>query len=206
MKPFSLFLFVCSLTISLCAADAETRRFLWAQANTLAAEAQTPDDFRRAAAVYNDLAADGVFNAPLFLNLGAVFTLAGDTVPAIAAFARAESIAGISPESAAGIAAAYARRPAGESQTPPWGRTVFYPHVRFSCHTRTAAATVALGLALVFLLPPRVMPRLRNLWQTCAAVCAFFGVLCALSVAISRFDMRDFQPLHVVAGAEVPHD
>lgn len=198
----SLIFLLLSLAFSLHAADVETRRFLWSQANTLAAEAQTPAEFRRAAGIYRELLADGVDNAPLWLNFGATLVMAGDAAPAIAAFKRAECLEGISADSAAGMKAAYARRPQGQAQVPPWQRTIFYPHFFFSCRARAQAAALAFGVALLFLLPPRLTARWRAFWLTCALLCGIFGLLCGLSSALSRFEGHHLPPLPT----EAAHD
>ncbi len=199
MRGFYLILLAFS-ALSLRAADDETRRFLWSQANTLAAEAQTPAEFRKAATVYRQLLADGVDNAPLLLNFASTLVMAGEPAPALAAFARAECIAGITPESAVGIRAAYARRPQGQPQTPPWPHTVFYPHFFFSCLARTQAAALAFALALLFLFPRRLTSRFQALFFACACFCGAVALICAFSAAISRFETRDLPVLATEAG------
>jgi hypothetical protein len=121
-------------------ADVAMRQFLWEQANTQAAMATKPEDFSAAAATYERLVADGVVNADLFVNLGGVYVLAGDTVKATAAFERAERYRGSSPETRQGLLAAMSRQ-TGQAQVDlPWFRTAFFWHFSLPCNARALVA------------------------------------------------------------------
>jgi hypothetical protein len=170
-------------------ADDAARAFLWEQANTLASSAQKPDDYLKAAKVYNRLVADGVRNGALFSNLGAALVLAGDGANAAAAFARAERHLGATPETRQGLAAAAALQ-AGRSRADlPWSRTAFFWHFALPCDLRAWAALA--GWSIFWLgATARVLRRgraahsaLRSFADTCLLTGGLIGLLFGASVA-----------------------
>ncbi|MCL1920626.1 MAG: hypothetical protein FWG50_06035 [Kiritimatiellaeota bacterium] len=168
-----------------------TRQFLWEQANAQAASAATPEDYAKAAATYERLVADGVVDAGLFVNLGNVWVLAGESVKATAAFARAERYRGSSPETRQGMLAAMARQTGRAQADLPWSRTAFFWHYSLPCNAR---ATVALyGWALfwagVFM---RLLRRerkrhgaLHSLSETGMVIGGLMTLVFAVSVAVT---------------------
>ena len=121
-------------SVAVAQADMATRQFLWEQANAQAAVAASPEDYAKAAATYTRLVADGAVNADLFINLGAVQVLAGDTLNATAAFERAERYRGSSPEIRQGLLAAR-----GQADLS-WFRTAFFWHYSLPCNARALVA------------------------------------------------------------------
>lgn len=167
--------------------DADTRHFVWTQANTLAAHARTPAEYREAARTYLRLTDDGVCNPALLQNLGAVLVMAGNSPQAIQVFERCERLYGISPETEAGSRAAFALRPQNESRSLPWMRTVFYPHYRYACLDRIVVAGVGIGCALVMLFLARLIRPLRKFFiavSVCIGAIVFLG---AISAGVSVF-------------------
>ena len=127
-------------------ADMVTRQFLWEQANMQAAAAEKPEDYAKAAATYERLVADGVVNASVFVNLGAVYVLSGDSVKAAAAFERAERYRGRSPETQQGLLAVAAKQTGRAQAELPWFRTAFFWHFSLPCNARVLAMLSAWAL------------------------------------------------------------
>ena len=75
------------------ATDAE-RQFLWQEANAAAARANTPEDYLRVAAKYQQLGDMGARNGTLFYNMGTVLLGAGQYEQAWQALLRAERYLG----------------------------------------------------------------------------------------------------------------
>ena len=117
-------------------ASEDTRVFLWEQANTQASVAHTPEEFLTAANTYNRLVAEGIYNGPIFINLGSVLVMAGDGVNAEAAFSRAERYLGVTPETSHGLIAALALKTGRTRGDLPWSRTAFFWHYTLPCSFR----------------------------------------------------------------------
>jgi hypothetical protein len=168
-------------------ADAAGRRFEWEQANTLLAEAHTPDDFLAAAQAYNRLVQDGVRNGPLFFNLGTALLLAGDGENATAALLRAERYSGSSPDLRTNLRLALAAKTGQPDIELPWNRVVFFWHFDHAMRVRIAVALAGWTLLWLGLLLRRLVPATvtspashASLRQAFAGPCVFFGVLMAL--------------------------
>jgi hypothetical protein len=180
------------------AADGTTARaFVWEQANAQAAAATTPSNYLAAANTYNRLAADGVRNGPLFLNLGSTLVMAGDGANAAAAFTRAERHLGATPETRQGIAAALALQEGRAHADLPWSRTAFFWHYAFPCTVRayTALGGWTLFWLGVFLYRLRGRARapnapLRSLSETCMLTGGLIAAVFAASTLMTLADER----------------
>jgi hypothetical protein len=177
-------------------ADDASRAFLWEQANTQAAAAVKPEDYLKAANTYNRLAADGVRNGPLFLNLGNTLVMAGDGANAAAALARAERHLGTTPETRQGLAAALALQTGHTHADLSWSRSAFYWHYAFPCPVR---ALTALGGASLFWLGVlcRILLKrrkghafLRSLSETCMLTGGLFALVFAASTLVTLAQER----------------
>ena len=127
----------CSLIFSLAHANNQsTRQFIWEQANTQATLAEKPEDFAKAAMIYQRLVTEGVTDPKLFKNLGAVQILAGDFEAASRALQRAERYEGASPETQQGLLAIVQHQTDKPQAELAWTRTFFFWHFKLPAQTR----------------------------------------------------------------------
>ena len=168
-------------------ADDASSRFLWEQANARMATAHTPDDFLEAARTYNQLISAGIYNGPLFFNLGTALLLASDGENAVAALRRAERYLGSTPEIRVNLRQALALQSGQPDADLPWDHAVFFWHYDEPLRVR---ATVALcgwllfWLALLlrqFMRPCEPLHPLQESWRgrirTFSSSCLFCGLL-----------------------------
>lgn len=173
-------------------ASTATRDFLWEEANTRAATASEPEQFAKAAAIYERLIDSGVRDGQLFENLGSVYVLANNPIRAREAFGRAEHYLGSTPETKQGILASLARQTGRPQDALPWSHTAFFWHYALPCETR---ALIALGTwslawlgAFLRLLIRRyhgTRSRIRSLIGVVTAASGFAALVFALSVLIT---------------------
>jgi tetratricopeptide (TPR) repeat protein len=129
-----------------------------------AAEARSPEGFRRAAAAWEALAAEGAADAKLYVNIGNARAFAGDAGEAVLAYRRALVLDPGEPRAAAGLAAV--RRTLGLPE-PEAGagkgllRTLFFWHDSLSMAARRALLA-ALWLAGWLLLATRLLQGWKN--------------------------------------------
>lgn len=179
-------------------ADDAARAFLWEQANSQAASATKPEEYLKAANTYNRLAADGVRNGPLFLNLGNTLIMAGDGANAAAAFARAERYLGATPETRQGLAAALVLQTGRTYADLPWSRIAFFWHYVFPCPVRVLAALGGWTLFWIGVFCRILLQRrnghvfLRSLSGTCmltgSLIAAVFSASAFVTLAHERHD------------------
>ena len=188
----SLAVFVSLWCLSLSVrADQTARAFLWEQANTQAASAAKPEDYRKAANTYNRLVSDGVCNGALFINLGNTLVMAGDGANAAAAFARAERYQGATPETRQGLVAAAEIQTGRRQADLPWSRTAFFWHYAFPCPMRALTALGGwvlfwLGVLCRILLKRRSAHTfVRSLSETCMLTGGLIAVVFAASTLVT---------------------
>jgi hypothetical protein len=128
-------------------AEYSTRQFLWEQANAQVASANKPEDFKKAAKTYERLLAEGVITAPLLLNLGSTYVMAGEPAKAMASFLRAERYVGSTPEIKQGLLSALAKQSGEQRKELPWVRTALFWHYSLPCQMR---GWIALGAWTLF--------------------------------------------------------
>jgi len=167
-------------------ADYSTRQFLWEQGNAQAAVANKPEEFKKAAKTYERLLADGVVTAPLLLNLGSTYIMAGEPSKAMTTFLRAERYVGSTPEIQQGLLAALAKQSGDQRKELPWIRTALFWHYSLPCQMR---AWIALGAWTLFWLGLflRLLMRRHNI-HTLASLSEtgmFVGGLLAVSFGAS---------------------
>jgi tetratricopeptide (TPR) repeat protein len=155
--------------------DAE-RGFLWEEANSLLAVAQTEEECLRAAETYARLVEAGARNAPLFYNLGTALLTAGRHEDALAALRRAERYSGSNPEIRRNMLLAVAGRDGTEHPALPWTRSFLFWHYDLGLAARLSIAVVAfagiwIALLLRALRASRVSSALLSL--SLVALCAF---------------------------------
>ena len=184
------FVSLCLLSLSI-RADQTALAFLWEQANTQAASAAKPDDYRKAANTYNRLVSDGVCNGALFINLGNTLVMAGDGANAAAAFARAERYQGATPETRQGLVAAAEIQTGRKQADLPWSRTAFFWHYAFPCPMRALTALGGwalfwLGVLCRILLKSRSAHTfVRSLSETCMLTGGLIAVVFAASTLMT---------------------
>lgn len=122
---------------------AAERRFLWNEANALAARASTPAGYEAAVERYRDLARLGVRNGPLFYNMGTLLLQAGRKQEAFEALARAECYMGYDPDLRHNMALALAVDGDERSASVPWNRLVFAWHFGLPLSLRLLVAAGA---------------------------------------------------------------
>lgn len=177
---FQVIILICTLMLgasTVYAMDPVRRDFLWDQATAQASQAMTPQAYKQAAQSYLTLIETDELRVPAVLNAGAVLVLAGDSINAIRLFNRAERLVGISIESEAGLAAAYAFKLDPAERVLPWQRQVFRWHYRWGLLDRTTSLCICL---MVFFLAATIR---RFSWVTASAF--FVVLLIGLSVGIS---------------------
>jgi hypothetical protein len=120
-------------------------RFLWDQANTLMASAESPDVFLRAAEVYRQLLLEDVRNGPLLYNYGTALLQAEHFEDATHAFLRAERYLGTTPEIRRSLALSTA---AGSELRPalPWYRLLLFWHYGLPGTVRLTVVAAAFSL------------------------------------------------------------
>jgi hypothetical protein len=163
--------------LSARAVDDEQRDFLWNQANSLAAAAHSPEEFKAAADVYDTLALQGVRNGALFFNQGTCRLMAREYARAVQAFLRSERYAGASPELARNLELALAAGGRTEAPAVPWYRVPLFWHYGLPCPLRAtvaAGAFSALWLAAALALVGR-RAAARTLAAWAATACVVFG-------------------------------
>jgi len=124
-------------------AEYSTQQFLWEQANAQASSANKPEEFKKAAKTYERLLAEGAVTAPLLLNLGSTYVMAGEPTKAMATFLRAERYVGSTPEIKQGLLAAVAKQTGTQRKELSWIRTALFWHYSLPCQMRSLIALVA---------------------------------------------------------------
>ncbi|MFN2352697.1 MAG: hypothetical protein ABR497_12210 [Kiritimatiellia bacterium] len=166
------------------------RRFLWQEAQALAATADDPDAWRRVALVYRQLEDEGLRNAALFYNQGVAWLQAGENELALAALLRAERYQGSDPDLERNLKIALARRAGRDEAAVPWYRVLFAWHFRFSVWHRMQMAFwsfcgIWIGLSLMRL-------RRRGLGRFILTVMVLIWMLSASSCSTSLYqEFRD---------------
>ena len=132
------------------ATDAE-RQFLWQEANAAAARANTPEDYLRVAAKYQQLGDMGARNGTLFYNMGTVLLGAGQYEQAWQALLRAERYLGNTGDLQQNLALAFARRSGQDTPTLPWYRVLLFWHFGLAAPVRGAVACAAFAIVCLLL-------------------------------------------------------
>jgi hypothetical protein len=134
------------LASDLTAAPDPEHDFLWNEANTQMAAAQTPESFLTAAATYQKLVDLGVRNANLFFNQGTALLLADKPDDAIQVLLRSERYSGSRPDLRRNLAIAYGKAAGLKTTFTPWSRIVLFWHYGWSCSERVSMAIIAFAL------------------------------------------------------------
>ena len=137
------------------ALDVSEQKFLWNEANSIMASANTPEDYLVAAHAYQNLIDSGIRNGPLLYNMGTALLNAGIYESAIDALSRAEQYIGSCPDIRRNMKIAMARKAKAKKKgiELPWYRILLFWHFRLSGSIRAAIAVTAfsvfwLGLTL----------------------------------------------------------
>lgn len=175
---------IAAVMVLSIAARADTRRFMWAEAQTRMSQARTPDDFEVAADVYAELVEDGVRGGPLFYNLGTARLLADDATGAADALLRAERYMGTTPEIRRNLMKALAARSdADGAASLPWSRVPFFWHYALPCPVRAWVLAVAFsGIWMAFALR---MIGAKRLAQSVGTIMLIVAVIAGSSVGAS---------------------
>jgi hypothetical protein len=171
-------------------AEYSTRQFLWEQANAQASSANKPEEFKKAAKTYERLLAEGVITAPLLLNLGSTYVMAGEPTKAMTTFLRAERYVGSTPEIKQGLLAAVAKQTGAQRKELPWIRTALFWHYSLPCQMRCWIALVAWtlfwgGLFLRLLMRRHNIHTLASLSETALFVGGVITVTFGASVVVT---------------------
>lgn len=142
-SAISFALFACTSALAL---DVSERTFIWDEAQACMAAAKTPEDYRRAAQTYQKLVNDGVYNGPLFYNLGTALLQASELDPAIAALQHAEQFLGAQHDIRQNLKIAMARKSDNETAPWPWYRLVMSWHFYLSAAARMIVVTIAFSI------------------------------------------------------------
>jgi hypothetical protein len=180
-------MFFCAVPLH---AEYATRQFLWEQANAQACSANKPDEFAKAASTYERLLAEGVITAPLLMNLGSTYVMAGDSTKAMNAFLRAERYAGSTPEVKQGLLSALSKQSAQQHKEMPWVRTALFWHYSLPCQMRVWIGLVAWtlfwgGFFLRLLMRHHNIHTLASLSETGMFVGGVTAVIFAASVMVT---------------------
>lgn len=125
----------------------EEQTFLWQEAQVRMSSARTPEDFMKAAEIYQQLLDRGVANGPLLVNLGTALLKANRPEEAFSAYERAEHYQGHDPDIIRGLRLANARIQKSNEAPLPWYRTLLFWHFGLSCAWRMQ---IAAGAFIVF--------------------------------------------------------
>lgn len=192
IKPLLLHLVlgISFLAISPVQAESSTRQFLWEQANAQASSASKPEEFAKAASTYERLCAEGVNTAPLLMNLGASYVMAGESSKAMATFLRAERYVGSTPEIKQGLLAALSKQSGQQRKELPWMRTALFWHYSLPCQMRVWIGLVAWtlfwgGLFLRLLMRHHNIHTLASLSETGMFVGGVTTVIFVASVMVT---------------------
>jgi len=171
-------------------ADTATQQFLWEQANAQACSANKPEEFAKAAKTYERLLAEGVVTAPLLLNLGSTYVMAGEPIKAMSTFLRAERYVGSTPEIKQGLLAALAKQSGDQRKELSWIRTALFWHYSLPCQMRSWIALGAwtlfwIGLFLRLLMRHHNIHTLISLSETARFVGGLLAVGFGASVIVT---------------------
>lgn len=185
-----LLLGIIFASVSPLHAEYATRQFLWEQANAQASSASKPEEFGKAALNYERLVAEGVVTAPLLMNLGASYVMAGESSKAMNTFLRAERYVGSTPEIKQGLLAALSKQSGQQRKELPWVRTALFWHYSLPCQVRVWIALVAWtlfwgGLFLRLLMRHHNIHTLASLSETGMFVGGVTTVIFAASVIVT---------------------
>jgi hypothetical protein len=185
-----LLLGIIFASVSPLHAEYATRQFLWEQANAQASSASKPEEFGKAALTYERLVAEGVVTAPLLMNLGASYVMAGESSKAMNTFLRAERYVGSTPEIKQGLLAALSKQSGQQRKELPWVRTALFWHYSLPCQVRVWIALVAWtlfwgGLFLRLLMRHHNIHALASLSETGMFVGGVTTVIFAASVIVT---------------------
>ncbi|MBI3986782.1 MAG: hypothetical protein HY343_07675 [Lentisphaerae bacterium] len=169
------------------------RAFLWEEAQSVMASARAPEEFLRAARLYQRLVDEGLRGGILFYNQGTALLQGGRPADAVEVFLRAERYGGRDEALRRNLRLAMARSRKVENLELPWYRIPLLWHFSLPGETRARIAAVAFSVFWIILaLRALGIRRLtRYLLIVSGAACIFFGS----SVATS---------LHQEAGARRP--
>lgn len=176
-----------------CRAGEEERPRTFVKALETYDAARSPEDFRRAALLFESILSDGYENGAVLYNLGNAYMRAGQPGPAIAAYRRAERLRPRDPDVQANLQTARGAAPGVlASPPPPWWQRVLFWHAALAQGERLRCAagafvTAFLLATLRLLLRGREARPLHGLrWTACAALAA--GLLLSASATLGWVD------------------
>ncbi len=162
------------------APDLEVARRVQAAQETFQS-ARSPEDYLRAAAIYQEVLASGFESGAVLYNQGNAFMQAGRRAPAIAAYRRAQRHRPRDPYLEANLAFARAGLPVQESRRP-LAEVLLFWHPWLSAREKFQA-TLAAALATALLALAAQHAARRKPWARGAAAGVFLTLLLALSAA-----------------------
>ncbi len=167
--------------------------FAWQEAKALAGRAADPASFREAARRYARLAEENGDSGEAFYNLGTCLLLAGEPKPALDALIRAERYWGRPPDLVHNMALARAALNGGDPVSEPWDRTVLVFHFGLPLDVRLRVALASFGL--FWLLWALAWGRVRGIVKAAMALCLLAALLFGTSVAVTRVQEYQDEPL-----------
>ena len=195
LKTVALVCLLGGLAPSAEGADASAS-FAWRQAASAAAQAQRPEEFRRAAMLYRERVDGNGPNASALYNYGTLLLLAEHPREAFDALSRAEALLGATPEIENNLALAWtASRRSGDdgavagqggdaAANLPWYRVPLFWHYRAPLHVRVEGFVAAWWVLWAGVLLRRL--RLRRTGAAVALAAAVVAALLATSVVASH--------------------
>jgi hypothetical protein len=158
-----------------------------------AAEARSPEGFRRAAEVFESMAAEGVADARLLVNIGNARAFAGDAGEAVLAYRRALVVDPSDPRAAAGLTAL--RRTLGLPEPEDGAgsglvRALFFWHDSLSMAARRVLFAVLWLAGFALLLRKAGKNDPGSIFPVFAVVCLLAAGALLASLAISDAEAR----------------
>lgn len=170
-----------SLAVMQASASISQRgEFSWQRAMSLSVNAQSEEDFLRAADAYRSCIRGGAENPVAYYNLASCLLMAGKASKAYEAFSKVERYTGATPSTLRGLVAARARMTNDPRAELSLARVFFMPHFRYSFNARLLVFSVLWAMLWgVLLLPKGVFKNVA------VALTAIFLMLSAVSVSVS---------------------
>jgi len=140
------------LSISfVAAAEGGSRERTFIQALEAFDHAKSPEEFRRAAEMFESLLQDGFRNGAVYYNLGNAWMKAGEHGRAIAAYRKAQPFRPRDPYLEANLSQALSAAPGRLPESPrPWWRQIFFWRELLSIPEKFMAASAVGMVALLF--------------------------------------------------------
>jgi tetratricopeptide (TPR) repeat protein len=178
--------FLALLAVACRAEDGRERTFV--QGLELFDKARTPEEYRKAATLWESLLDEGYQNGALQYNIGNAYMRAGDYGRAIAAYRKAQRYRPRDPYLAANLEQALATAPGRLPEPPvPWWRHVFFWSGWLSYPGKFQAAFAALGLSVI-LAAVALLARKNRVYWASAGVLAV-SVLLWIDAGITHWNV-----------------